>query len=166
MRATRRILLGAGLLAAAAPAFAGEVSVTFVRPEQFTDASASHSFPNDRDRAWVQREIEQHLRALAARKLAPDESLNIEVLDLDLAGGFEPFRLRHGADVRVVRDVTWPRMRLRYALLRDQGVIASAEERLADMNFLLSTNRYPVTDRLRYEKAMLDAWFDRRFATR
>ena len=34
------------------------------------------------------------------------------------------------------------------------------------MNYLMSGNRYPSIDRLRYEKAMLDDWFDRRIARR
>ena len=34
------------------------------------------------------------------------------------------------------------------------------------MNYLASFNRYARSDRLRYEKAMLDAWFDRRIAGR
>ena len=34
------------------------------------------------------------------------------------------------------------------------------------MNFLLSINRYPGADRLRYEKAMLDDWFEKRIGKR
>jgi hypothetical protein len=45
-------------------------------------------------------------------------------------------------------------------------VVASAEELVSDMHYLMTSNRYMTGDRLRYEKAMLDDWFDRRFVRR
>jgi hypothetical protein len=45
-------------------------------------------------------------------------------------------------------------------------VVGSGEERLSDMNFLATPNRYSPDDRLRYEKAMLDHWFESRFGRR
>lgn len=157
-------LVTAGLLAAlAASASAADLTVTFVHPETYTDAGYSHSLASERDRAEVQRDIERHLQRLAERSLPAGDALRIEVLDIDLAGHFEPFRFR-GADVRIVRDISAPRIKLRYALSRGGQVLAQAEERLTDLGFLMGYNRYPAGDRLRYEKAMLDAWFDKRFA--
>ncbi len=154
----------AGLLAAlAAPASAADLAVAFVHPETYTDAAYSHSLASERDRAEVQRDIEQHLQRLAERSLPAGDALRIEVLDIDLAGHFEPFRFR-GADVRIVRDISAPRIKLRYTLSRGGQVLAQAEERLTDLGFLMGFNRYPASDRLRYEKAMLDEWFDKRFA--
>ena len=66
--------------------------------------------------------------------------------------------------MRVFRDVSWPRLRLRYTLKHGDEVAESGEEQLADMNYLASFNRYAKSDRLRYEKAMLDAWFEKRIA--
>ena len=43
-------------------------------------------------------------------------------------------------------------------------MVAGAEEQIADLNYLVSVNRYPEGDRLRYEKAMLDDWFEKRIA--
>jgi len=159
-------LLGAGLLAAASFASAENVSVTFVQPEKFTDAAYSRSFPSERDRAEVERDIERHLQRLAERRLPAGDALAIEVLDIDLAGHFEPFRFRHGADVRVVRDITSPRIKLRYKLTRGDQVLASGEDHLSDMNFMLAGNRYSSDDRLRYEKALLDDWFEQRISKR
>lgn len=156
----------AGVLAAAATlASAANVSVAFVEPSKFTDAGYSRAFATDKDRLEVQREIEQHLRRLGERHLAPNDSLDVEVLDIDLAGHFEPFRFR-GNEVRIVRDVTWPRMKLRYTLTRDGRVIASAEEHVSNMNHFVSGHRYSSADRLRYEKTMLDDWFERRVIKR
>jgi len=163
---TLKSLMGAGLIALAVPAAAANVSVAFVHPEKYTDAGYSHSFASERDRAEVQRDIEQHLQRLAERGLPASDALKIEVLDIDLAGHFEPFRFRNGPDVRIVRDITLPRIKLRYTLTRGDQLVASAEENLSDMNFLMSGNRYSSGDRLRYEKAMLDDWFEKRITKR
>ncbi len=66
----------------------------------------------------------------------------------------------------MVRDITWPRMTLRYTLSRGDQVLASGEDRLVDMNFMMSVNIYASSDPLRYEKAMLDDWFDKRIVKR
>lgn len=160
--------LVAGLLVAAGfasdLASAANVSVTFVQPEKFTDAGFSRGRATERDLAELQQEMQQHFQRLADRKLAAGDTLTIEVLDIDLAGDFEPHRLARMSDVRVVRDVTIPRMTLRYTLKQGDRVVTGSEEQLSDMAFLWTHNRYSGGDRLRYEKPMLDAWFEKRFA--
>ncbi|EON21436.1 hypothetical protein ASL20_04125 [Cupriavidus necator] len=105
-------------------------------------------------------DIRAHFHELAARHLPPGYTLNIEVLDVDLAGHFEPWRFP-GYDLRVVRDVTWPHMKLLYELRGSDGaVIGRGEQRIADQTFNMGVNVYSPTDRLRYEKAMMDRWFD------
>jgi hypothetical protein len=136
------------------------LAVTFVEPKNFTDAGYLHWVASEKDRAEVQHDIEQHLQGLAQRKLQPGQSLKIEVLDIDLAGRFEPLRFRAANEVRVMRESTWPRIKLRYTLSQGDAVTASREEVVSDLNYLGSINRYPSGDRLRYERAMLDHWFD------
>lgn len=155
------VVVGLFAFMASASAASPNLTVTFIQPETYADAGYSRSFASDKDRAEVQRDIEQHLQRLAERGLPAGESLKIEVLDIDLAGRFEPFSFRTGSDVRIVRDITWPRMKLRYMLTRGGEVVVSKEEQLADLNYLMSINRYSSSDRLRYEKSMLDDWFDR-----
>jgi hypothetical protein len=157
--------MGVGLIAMAVPVAAADVSVAFVLPERYTDAGYSHSFATERDRTEIQRGIEQHLQRLAERGLPASDTLKIEVLDIDLAGRFEPWR-RLSSDVRIVSDISWPRIKLRYMLTRGDQLVAGAEEQIADLNYLVSLNRYPEGDRLRYEKAMLDDWFEKRIAKR
>lgn len=160
MNATLRLAMTA-LCCLGAQAWAAQnLSVSFVHPENYTDASYSRLYGGERDRQSVQQAIEQHLHQLAERHLPPDRTLRIEVLDIDLAGHFEPWRHR-AADVRILRDITWPSMRLRYTLSENDQVLASTEERLADMHYLGSYNTYASNDRLRYEKAMLDRWFEK-----
>ena len=163
-----RNFLGAGLLVAAgATSFASSaatVSVTLVQPEKFTDAGYSRGRATPRELADLQQEMQQHLQRLADRRLAASDTLLVEVLDIDLAGDFEINRLTRFSDVRVVRDIASPRITLRYTAKLGERVVTGAEEQLSDMNFLGSHNRYSSGDRLRYEKPMLDKWFEKRFA--
>lgn len=153
------------LLGVALPAVAAQLAVSFVEPEKYADAGFNSSSPNAKEREQVQRELEQHLAKLADAKLAADDSLKIDVLDIDLAGEINPF-VGGGREMRIVRDATWPRIKLRYALTRGGAVVAQGEERVSDMNFLMTGNRYSSSDRLRYERAMLDDWFDKTFVKR
>ena len=159
-----RNFLGAGVLVVAGAASAATVSVTFVQPEAFTDAGHSRGRATQRELAELQQEMQQHLQRLADRKLAASDTLQVEVLDIDLAGDFETNRLTRFSDVRVVRDIASPRITLRYTAKLGDRVVSGPEEQLRDMNFLWSHNRYSSGDHLRYEKPMLDAWFEKRFA--
>ena len=159
-----RNFLGASLLVVAGVASAATVSVSFVKPETFTDAGYSRGRATQRGLAELQQEMQQHLQRLADRKLAASHALQVEVLDIDLAGDFEANRLTRFSDVRVVRDIASPRITLRYTVKLGDRVVTGAEEQLSDMNFLWSHKRYSSGDRLRYEKPLLDAWFETRFA--
>jgi hypothetical protein len=147
-------------------AAAGTAKVAFVAPEKYTDASYSQPVANASDRAQVMRDMEQHLERLARQGLAPTDTLSVEVLDIDLAGHFPPLGVG-GSDVRVVTDITGPRIKLRYSLVRDGSApVSGGEEVLSDLNFMVPSNRYSSGDRLRYEKALLDRWFEKRFGVR
>jgi len=164
---TRAVLAACCLLACSGMAAAGSgLSVTFVHPERYADAAYGRPSAGELERAEVQHDIELHLQRLAERGLRMGQALRVEILEIDLAGQFEPFRIRRGSDVRIFRDVSWPRLGLRYTLTVGGQVAESREEQLTDMDYLGSFNRYSRNDRLRYEKAMLDAWFDKRIAGR
>ena len=137
---------------------AGTASVVFVHPESFTDMG---KWPGDLSQADYQAQLSHHIEQLAARTLPAPQTLSIEVLDVDLAGRLEPLR-RSGDQIRVMRGVTWPSIRLRYTLKQGGQVIAQGEETVADMNYLDPTNSYREDEPLRYEKRMLDRWFHRR----
>jgi len=164
------LMCAIGAISAFAAPPAGTLTVSFPHPETYTDAAYRSAYGSDRERAQVMNDIRRHFDELAARYLPQGYALSIEVLDVDLAGHFEPWRVR-AYDVRIVRDVTWPRMTLRYELRGSDGaVLASGEQRISDQNFNMGVNIYSQSDRLRYEKAMMDRWFDetvrRRIAAR
>jgi hypothetical protein len=137
------------------------VVVTFDHPETYTDAALYGERGRD-PRMPAMDGIRRHLESLA-RRLPAGRKLTVDVLDIDLAGRFEPARPL-AADVRILRDTDWPRIRLRYTL-EDNGVVRSSrEETLIDQNFRAHAAFYPPSDPLRYEKAMLDDWFGSRIA--
>jgi hypothetical protein len=135
----------------------GALTVTFVHPEAYTDASRTENYGSD---PHVLDDIRRHLEKLAARQLPPGYTLAIDVLDVDLAGYID-WRYASG-NIRVIRDATWPRMTLSYVLRHGDDVVASANaQRINSMNFAWGVNIYGYNDPLRYEKAMLDEWFAR-----
>lgn len=152
MRAFTRTMLAASLALLAGAAWA-DVSVSYVKPEDFTDVPR-----NAIDRERVLKNFSDYFATLNA-KLPPGQNLKIEVLDIDLAGRLWP-RRNGGEDIRVLNGgADWPRMRLRYTLEQDGKVLRSGDEQLSNMNYMQGISRYSDTDTLRYEKQMLDDWF-------
>jgi hypothetical protein len=137
------------------------VTVTYVHPETFSDANLRGGY-GEKARAPALDGIRQHLERLSQRTLKPDQNLKIEVLDLDLAGRLEPWHA-NAYDVRYMREITWPRMTLRYTLVQNGITLAQGEETISDMSYLMDASARLSSDSLRYEKTMLDDWFRKRF---
>ena len=136
------------------------VQVRFPDPEAFTDASFDHRASS---RGEVMQELAAYLVARATPLLSPGQRLRIDIVDVDLAGRYEPWT-SPGHDIRYLRDTTWPRLRLTYRLEDAQGAsVAGATEDLSDMNYRMRAGLRSDPDRLRYEKAMLDDWLRARF---
>ena len=143
-------------------AWAGSARVTFVSPERFADIGP---FINGPEAAANMAQIAQHIEQLAARRLPADQVLEVDVLDVRLAGYLDPIRYQN-TPYRLMREDSWPSMRLRYRLMRSSSVLASGEETISDGAYLHFINRYSEGEPLRFEKRLLDNWFDSRFAER
>ena len=154
------IVAGVAMVSSVATARA-DVAVTYVHPENFTDAYLRGGY-GAKALAPALDGIRQHLELLGRRHLKPDQTLTIEVLDLDLAGQLEPWRA-YAYDVRYMREVTWPKMKLRYTLVQNGVTLAQGEESISDMSYLMDASARVSNDSLRYEKTMLDDWFRNRF---
>ncbi len=154
-KATKTWVAALALLASSS-AWAG-VQVNFSKPDDYSDMPFS-----TRDREQILAGLAEHFQLLG-KGLRPGQDLQIEVTDVDLAGREDPMR-RGTMDVRVMDGRTdWPRMRLRYVLEQDGKVIASGNAALSDMSYLQRINRYSSSDALRYEKKMIDDWFENTF---
>lgn len=162
LRNTLRAVLRAGALCtlalcAVAAARAGTVQVDFPGADRFADAGVS---PHDRQDNL--ETLAGFLKSLGKRYLAADQSLKVDVTEVDLAG--EPWPTR-GREIRIARGgADWPRITLRYTLSGPSGTLAQGEETVEDMNYQQQIHDRYLRDPLSYEKRMLDKWFKARFA--
>jgi hypothetical protein len=155
-----RIALIAVILASQA-AVAATAEVEFVKPEKFTDAGTPRQYV-DRDANLTN--IKNHLVTQAASLLPADEKLVMQVTDVDLAGAFEPWQL-YSREVRIVKEIYPPKIDFRFKLVRADGSIVKEGERsLRDPGFLSGPSMGYGGDNLRYEKVMLDQWFEKEFS--
>ena len=151
----------ATVAAAATPATTTAVEVSFVNPPGFSDAGST---------VWEReanlRALTEHLQSLGARYLSADQTLKVEVLDVDLAGSMRP-SARAGRDLRVVRGgADWPRINLRYTLQGGGQPGLSGEESLADLDYSHGFTAQRASRPLHYEEHMLDVWFKTRLVER
>ena len=137
------------------------VSVTYSDPSRFTDA----------DRAGGLMTAEGAARSLAGaleslgRRLPPGQDLQVEILDIDLAGRIAPERDPTGSR-RFFDSSTWPRVRLRFVLTERGRPLARGEELVSWRDYLQRATARFAGDPLRFEKAMLAEWFETRIAGR
>ncbi len=156
---THAVFLGCCLFLATAVAAPGGVTVSFVNPQHYTDAG--HYGRDTEDNLRV---LQSHLENLGGHCLAVGETLDIQVLDVDLAGRQEWWH-RASGDLRVMRDITWPRLVLQY-VQRDaaEAMLQQDRERALDMKYLWRSAYVRFDSRpLPYERVMLQDWFARRF---
>lgn len=154
MRPMTRTVLAAVVALLASSAALAEVTVTYTKPDDYTDLARG-----EYDRERVLKQFTDYFATLE-KKLPPGENLKIDVLDIDLAGRMYP--RRNGDEIRVLNGgADWPRMHLRYTLEQDGQVLRSGDENLSNMNYQQRTLRYSDSDPLRYEKQMVDEWFNK-----
>jgi hypothetical protein len=156
----KQLFSSLALAACAASALAsGKVQVQFVQPEKFADI---------RDQAFSRERHLEQLRQLLERAAAPyvadDQTLKIDVLDVDLAGEPKPDARIH--DLRVLRGkADWPRIDLRYTLETPGRPARSGQASVKDMAYLQrGVGGLPVDEPLRYERRMIDEWFKAEFS--
>src|SRR3569832_2616149 len=118
------------LALAAAGAFAGTAQVRFIDPDNFTDLAA-----NKGDEAQTIRALTAHMQRLAER-LPADQVLNVDVLDVHLAGRSVP-SARRGDRIRIVKNgADVPFINLRWSLQSRGQVLRSGEERLTALDYM------------------------------
>ena len=160
---TIAVMSALGLSLAAPLSASAAVDVTFADPAKFTDATPD-GFGSDKARDRVLTQLRSHIEKQAARALKPGQDLKVEVLDVDLAGRVEWWNARFN-DVRILRDIDSPAIKLRYTLTEGGRTLASGEERVTDLGYLWGSNPWiGSSQELRYEKAMLSDWLRKRIA--
>jgi hypothetical protein len=149
--------------AAAAPVdeSIARISVSFVEPENFTDARRAELAPTS---AGILRELEKFLIDAGTRYVPETMKLNIRVTDIDLVGDFELFRGPHADQVRITKGLYPPHIVLEFEVTDSTAtVVKSGKRDLTDINYQLRS-AYPREDYLRYEKDILRDWLRAEFA--
>lgn len=132
--------------------------VVFFEPEKFTDVRENGLSDSEKDRTAILGELRAHIIKSANRLLAAGQQLKITITDVDLAGEFEPWRGGSMADIRIVKDIYAPDIKLSFQLTAQDGtVIKQGDRHLRDMGFMMSLS-IDKNDSRRYEKEMLDNW--------
>lgn len=157
-------LAAAGALLAAPPSAKVEspVEVTFVSPENFTDLR-DEWMATDRGREDYMALLKEHLEKRAPMYLAAGQKLAISILDVDMAGDFEPWRGAQFSSVRIVKDMYPPRIKFTFKLTDAEGkVVKEGERNIRDDGFMFAPKGFS-SDTLRYEYNLLDDWLRSEF---
>lgn len=97
------------------------------------------------------------------QQLPPGQSLAIEIKDLDLAGEVFPGSRN---DMRIMKDLSFPRMRFGYTLTDANGkVLKQGEASIKDMSYLYQQKTWKrYSQGFYYEKRMFREWFEDTFS--
>ncbi len=136
---------------------ADRVEVTYADTEKFADFGDSNW-----ERERNQADFSAMLQVLAQR-LPVSQQLKVKVLDVNLAGELDWWRVR-GDRVRVLRNVTWPVVEFEYQVLEGGKLVKGDTVRVTDMAYLQSSlfNDKGLTG-FGYERRMLDHWARKTF---
>lgn len=137
---------------------AAQVKVNWQDPDKYTDIRPTNE-TKDAFRQRVFDALDEVFRD-NAKTLPENYLLEINVTNLDLAGDTNVIQPRNGHDIRLVKDIYWPRMSLQFSLKDDAGtVISEGKANLSDMNFLFTHRVGTSHTGFEYEEKMINNWF-------
>jgi len=146
----------------AEPAEAGSVvKVNWLHPEKFSDIRPA----TGTRKAYQERVIKAFDKILGdiTEKLPAGYSMEFNVKDLDLAGDVNPMYRLNNTDVRVIKDIYFPRMTFDYVLFdqNKQPVQQGTDVKIKDMGFMTSSHIGYQNREFAYEHEMLKKWFNK-----
>ena len=140
---------------------ASAVKVTWLNPEKYSDIRPA----NSSRKAYQERVTKAFDKFLGefAEKLPAGYSLEITVKDLDLAGDVNPMYRLDNTDIRVIKDIYFPRIKLDYVLLdqNKQQIQKESDVKIKDMGFMTSSNIGYQNREFAYEYEMMKKWFNK-----
>ncbi|MES2607098.1 MAG: DUF3016 domain-containing protein [Pseudomonadota bacterium] len=160
----KKTILATALLAVVPLTQAANVELAWGDMDEFRDVRATQSSQN-RFEDRVKEELTEQFEKEAAQ-LPADQTLHVQVNDLNLAGEIEWFHYGYEQGLRVIRNVDIPTMDISYQLRDAAGnVIKEGDERFSDLSFnrtLLQT-RVKYQSPLKYERQMISKWYQESF---
>lgn len=131
-------------------------SVTWIKPESFRDIRTTAG-SQQRFQEQVFEILTEQFSDMAKIYLAPEQTLSVEVFDLNLAG--EPRRSSAtGQQFRILTSTTPPAISFSYKIKQGEEVIKSDNVRLTDLNYQASIPAINRDGALVYEKQLILNW--------
>jgi len=141
---------------------AAKTEVNWSHPEKYRDIDAGNH-----NRAAFKKHLFATMDkfiAKLAKDLPAQQTLKIKVTDLDLAGDTHDAFTSLSDQIRVVKDIYFPRIKFSYQLVDENDhIIKSDDVNLKDMNFMLTNNLRYRNEPFGYDKKMLSDWFKTTF---
>ena len=158
----KKLLLALSVMAVCSGvAQAGEAKVNWGKFDDFTDIVPSHA-SKELFREELQKEFALVFNHLA-KKLPDGFELEVTVTDLDLAGDLRPGVWFGAHEVRVMREIYWPRMNFSFELRNEKKeVIATGKEELRDMDYLRRVRMPSGNTSFEFEEKMIQEWFKKK----
>ncbi len=146
-------------IALSASVFAGEAKVTWQNPDKYTDIDSGNQGKKSMLRS-IDKSFSKEFTELAS-KLPAGYQLLVTVTDLDLAGEVDPIPSRMMDQIRVLKDLYFPRITFDYQILSAGGVsvLEAKALTLKDMQYLSGTRSTQSIDSYYYERQMIREWF-------
>ncbi len=137
------------------------VKVNWLNPEKFSDirpATGTRKVYQER----VMKAFDKIIGELA-EKLPAGYSMEINVKDLDLAGDVNPMYRLDNTDIRVIKEIYFPRMKFDYVLFdqNKQQILKESDVKIKDMGFMTSSHIGYQSREFAYEREMLKKWFNK-----
>lgn len=139
------------------------MEVVFLEPEKFTDVRDSY-MSSDADRSGYLDQIREYLVSQSLYYVPDGQKLFVTFTDIDMAGDFEPWHGPQWNDVRIVKDIYPPRIKLSFRLVDAEGnVLKQGARDLRDLAFMMKISIGDRNGSVHHEKALLEDWLRSEF---
>ncbi|MFT5234970.1 MAG: hypothetical protein ACI8SK_001004 [Shewanella sp.] len=140
----------------------GIVKIEWKDPKSFGDVKAASDIQSRYEMRTFET-LTKNLNKEAAKVLKPNQKLELQVTDLDLAGDVRPTFGATSSDIRVIKDIYPPRITFTYTVTQDGKVMMAGAEKLKDLGFMHSVGR--INDKpTKYESKLLADWVNKTVA--
>ncbi|WP_394389528.1 DUF3016 domain-containing protein [Shewanella woodyi] len=140
----------------------GVVKIEWKDPKSFRDVKAASDIQSRYEMRTFET-LTKNLNKEASKILKPNQKLEMQVTDLDLAGDVRPTFGATTSDIRVIKDIYPPRITFTYTVTQDGKTVMAGDEKLTDLGFMHSIGR--VNEKpTRYESKLLTDWMKKTVA--
>lgn len=147
----------------ATTAQAALVEIEWQAPDSYRDIRAGNEGQKDFEER-VTRALAAAFEDAAADHLPEDQTLQLTITDVDLAGDVEYFFLDFPAGIRVMRDVYFPSISFEWELhSADGAMLDSGSENIKDMGYRFSGVTFLNNPPFNYERRLIHDWISDTF---